>query len=50
VVYDVSPGRIQQEKENAHEAVVAVLLIAAHSERHTAQIEEVKTHANYPKK
>jgi uncharacterized damage-inducible protein DinB len=27
-----------------------VLLIAGHSGRHTAQIEEVKTHANYPKK
>jgi hypothetical protein len=27
-----------------------VLLIAAHSERHTKQIEEVKTDPNYPKK
>ena len=27
-----------------------VLLIAAHSARHTAQIEEVKTDAGYPKR
>ena len=27
-----------------------VLLLSAHSQRHTAQIDEVKSHANFPKK
>ena len=34
-------------KWDAHEFI---LLIAAHSERHTKQIEEVKANKNFPKK